>query len=117
MLLPFAVLFLVILLLIYYLSRVVEQFTSDEDDVEPSTELPTDSSSISTPMPSQPTTTTTIETNMLSLNSQMNYLRLKYDDLSSRVSKLQQAATMSANMEKDASDLVGDTPIKIDTSK
>ncbi len=120
--LPFAVVFFVILfilLLIYKLSQVVERFTSsDEDDVEESKDIPTDSSSIITPAPlPSSTTTTTIETNMLSLNSQINYLRLKYDDLSSRVSKLQNAATMTADMENEASDLVGNTPIKIDATK
>jgi hypothetical protein len=122
MMLPFAVVFFVILfilLLIYKLSQVVERFTSsDEDDVEESKDIPTDSSSIITPAPlPSSTTTTTIETNMLSLNSQINYLRLKYDDLSSRVSKLQNAATMTADMENEASDLVGNTPIKIDATK
>lgn len=120
--LPFAVVFFVILfilLLIYKLSQVVERFTSsDEDDVEESKDSPTDSSSIITPAPlPSSTTTTTIETNMLSLNSQINYLRLKYDDLSSKVSKLQKAATMTADMENEASDLVGNTPIKIDATK
>jgi hypothetical protein len=116
MIVSLAILFLITMLI--YQLFIVEPLTSSPEEEDENVPPDDPSPSLSAPLaPTSSTTTTTIETNMLSLNNQMNDLRLKYEDLSGRVSKLQKAAELTTEKQSEASDLVGDAPIKIDTSK
>lgn len=59
-------------------------------------------------------TLNTIETNMLYLNNHINDLQAKYLMLNTKMDKLQADATKVTEQADIASDLVGDTPLKIE---
>jgi len=98
----------------------VNDLTPDEPSPNTISELPIPSlssnmdnnSSSQQGLPIQ--TLNTIETNMLYLNNHINDLQAKYLMLDTKMNKLQEDATKVTEQADIASDLVGDTPLKID---
>ena len=57
-----------------------------------------------------------LETNMLSINTQVNDLRLRYEELSKKMQSIQKDSQAVADKTQEAEQLVGPSPIQIDNS-
>ena len=57
-----------------------------------------------------------LETNMLSINTQVNDLRLRYEKLSKQIQSIKKDSQAVAATTQEAEQLVGPSPIQIDNS-
>ena len=109
------IIWIIIVLLLILLGYQIYYQIEPLESMDEISNTNTSENNSSIPVPS--TVSTTIETNMLSLNTQLNDLRAKYEDLSKKVNTIQKDAKELSSSTTAAEELVGSTPIKIDMSK
>ncbi len=103
-------------LIIYQLFFYTESLEGEDDNDIPEVDP------VPSPLPSSSTVngtnpTVIMETNMIHLNNRVSELQTNYLKLNTDVQQLKQSADKALQQQTDAEDLVGNEPIKINTSK